>query len=87
VNALKVAKAIAIQPAKSGYSQATQAGTATVLTQGRGASDILNAQLATIQGADVIACNKKHIDTHRNTEITGCLNTGKRAIEPKVKTF
>ncbi|VAW59104.1 hypothetical protein MNBD_GAMMA11-795, partial [hydrothermal vent metagenome] len=37
-----VAKAISIQPAKSGDSPATQSGTAITLTQG--APDILNVQ-------------------------------------------
>jgi len=31
---LKVAKAIVVQPAKSGYSPAAQAGTTTILTHG-----------------------------------------------------
>ena len=39
---LKVAKAIVVQPVKSGYSSATQAGAAIILTPG--ATDILNAQ-------------------------------------------
>jgi len=39
---LKVAKAIAVQPAKSGYSPAAQANTVNILTQGTG--DLLNVQ-------------------------------------------
>jgi len=39
---LKAAKAIVVQPAKSGYSPAAQANTVNILTQG--AADILNTQ-------------------------------------------